>query len=91
MISILYFKSVIPNDDYTLNIVFGNDTELKFPMMQLLKQFRFSPLQNKYVWKTIEIYPTHLEWNEGTFQVAINIEEITPNYLNLHQTRQNLI
>lgn len=76
---ILYFNNAVPKDDYTLNIIFENGYEVKFPMIQLLKQFRFSPLEDLNVWKRVEVYPTHLEWNKGTFQVNLNIEEIVPN------------
>ncbi|WP_209511077.1 DUF2442 domain-containing protein [Sedimentibacter acidaminivorans] len=80
VIFILYFNSVTPNNDYTLSIVFDNYYEIRFPMIHLLKQFRFSPLRDLNVWKRVELFPTHLEWNMGTFQVNLNIEEIVRNF-----------
>lgn len=75
---ILYFKNAVPKDDYTLSIEFSNGSNVEFPFSNMLIQFRFSPLKDKEVWKYVEVFPTHLEWNIGTFQVNLNIEEIVP-------------
>jgi hypothetical protein len=77
---ILYFKNAFPKDDYTLSIEFSNGSNVKFPLGNMLEQFRFSPLKDKEVWKYVEVFPTHLEWNSGTFQVNLNMEEIVPKY-----------
>lgn len=76
---ILYFSNAVPNDDYTLSITYENGYEQKFPMVHLIKQFRFSPLKDVDVWREVEVFPTHMEWNNGTFQVNLNIEEIVTN------------
>lgn len=78
---ILYFKNAIPNDDYTLSIIYESGYEQEFPMVNMLKQFRFSPLQEIKVWKEVEVFPTHMEWNKGAFQVNLNIEEMVPDSL----------
>jgi len=80
VVNITYFKNVIPKEDYILIIIFDNDCELQFPMSNFISQFRFSPLQNIHVWYEVEVFPTHLEWNKGSFQVTLNIEEAYPNY-----------
>ncbi len=51
---------------------------MAYPMMHLLNQLRFSPLRDREVWTKPEVFPTHLEWNQGAYQVTLNIEEITP-------------
>jgi hypothetical protein len=28
----------------------------------------------------LDIFPTHLEWNQGAYQVTLNIEEIISGY-----------
>jgi hypothetical protein len=66
----------VPNDDYTLSIRFENNERLEFPMVHLLCTLRFSPLREHKAWERVEVYPTHLEWKEGTFPVSLNIEEI---------------
>lgn len=48
-------------------------------MAHLIKQLRFSPLIDIDVWNQVEIFPTHLEWNKGTYPVSLNIEEIVLN------------
>lgn len=75
---ILFFKNAVPKDDYILSIEFSNDSIVEFPLDTMLVQFRFSPLKDVCVWKAVEVFPTHLEWNSGTFQVNLNIEEIVP-------------
>lgn len=75
---ILFFKNAVPKDDYTLSIEFSNDSIVEFPLDTMLVQFRFNPLKDECVWKAVEVFPTHLEWNSGTFQVNLNIEEIVP-------------
>ncbi|MEL7646832.1 MAG: hypothetical protein AAGU76_02005 [Sedimentibacter sp.] len=77
---ILYFISAVPKDDNTLSVQFSDSSNVEFPIGSLLVQFRFSPLKDKKVWEKVEVFPTHLEWNSGTFQVNLNIEEIVPNY-----------
>jgi hypothetical protein len=71
-----YFKQVTPNQDYSLSIVFENGSEMGYPMMHLLKQLRFSPLRDRDVWMKLDVFSTHLEWNQGAYQVTLNIEEI---------------
>lgn len=73
---ILKFLEAVPNDDYILSITFENNERLEFSMVQLLYTLRFSPLRDHTAWKRVEVYSTHLEWNEGTFPVSLNIEEI---------------
>ncbi len=75
-----YFKRVTPNEDYSLSIVLENGCTLKYSMVQLVNQLRFTPLKNREVWLYLEVYPTHLEWNKGRFQVTLNIEEIIPDH-----------
>lgn len=76
-----YFKSVIPNHDYSLNIIFENGSEIEYSMAQFLNQLRFSPLKDMDVWMKPDIFSTHLEWNKGSYQVTLNIEEIIPDSL----------
>jgi hypothetical protein len=72
----IYFLEAVPNDDYSLSITFEDGEKLEFSMLDLLCKFRFSPLGQLIVWRRIEVYPTRLEWNSGTFPVSLNIEEI---------------
>ena len=71
-----YFKQVTPNQDYSLSIVFENGGEMGYPMMHLLNQLRFSLLRDRDVWMRLEVFATHIEWNQGAYQVTLNIEEI---------------
>lgn len=75
-----FFRSVTSNNDYSLSIVLESGREIKRSMLHLLSQIRFNPLQDKDVWIQLEVSPTHLEWNAGTYQVTLNIEEIIPDY-----------
>lgn len=77
---IIYFISAVPKEDYILSVVFSNGRNVDFPIGSLLTQFRFSPLKDKKVWREVEVFPTHLEWNSGTLHVDLNIEEIVPNH-----------
>ncbi len=76
MVFIIYFKKVVPKDDYILDIYFDDGSKMNFSMTNLIKQFRFSPLKNHDVWINIDLFPTHLEWNKGNFQTTLNLEEI---------------
>jgi len=75
-----YFKQVTPNQDYSLSIVFENGGAMAYSMKHLLNQLRFRPLKDREVWTKLEVFPTHLEWNQGAYQVTLNIEEITPGH-----------
>lgn len=75
-----FFKSVTPNQDYSLSIIFQNGAAMEYVMMHLLNQLRFSPLKDKDVWMELDVFSTHLEWNRGTRQVTLNIEEIISIY-----------
>lgn len=76
MREIFCFSKAVPNDDYTLSIIFEDGEKLEFSMVNMLHKFRFSPLKQLQVWRHIEVYSTHIEWNEGTFPVTLNIEEL---------------
>jgi len=71
-----YFESVRPNQDYGLSIIFKNGSQLEYSMMHFLSQIRFSPLKDRDAWMKLDVFPTHLEWNKGAYQVTLNIEEI---------------
>lgn len=75
-----FIKSATPNQKYNLSIIFENGSEMEYSMMHFLNQLRFSPLKDRDVWMKLDVFPTHLEWNEGAHQVTLNIEEIIPNY-----------
>lgn len=76
-----FFVSVTPNQNYSLHIIFENGSEIEYDMVRFLNKLRFNPLQDKHVWMQIDVFPTHLEWNKGAYQVTLNIEEIIPNYM----------
>lgn len=62
-----------------MDIIFEDGYKTSFSMAHLIKQLRFSPLIDIDVWNQVEIFPTHLEWNKGTYPVSLNIEEIVLN------------
>lgn len=75
-----FFKSVTPNQDYSLSILFENGSEMEYSMMHFLNQLRFSPLKDRDVWMKLDVFATYLEWNKGACQVTLNIEEIISDY-----------
>jgi hypothetical protein len=76
-----FIKSATPNQKYDLSIIFENGSIMEYSMIHFLEQLRFGPLKDRDVWMKLDVFPTHLEWNKGSYQVTLNIEEIIPNYI----------
>lgn len=70
------FSQVAALKDHDLRILFDDGSQVIFPMASNLVQLRFMPLSDDRVWENLIVYPTHLEWNAGQYQVILNCEEV---------------
>jgi len=62
---IVTFQSVVPMDDYTLEVAMTNGNRLKFDMKPYLNTIEFCPLKDKNVWKNVEMHDICLFWKGG--------------------------
>ena len=72
---IVAFQSVVPMDDYTLEVTMTNSNRLKFDMQPYLNTIEFCPLKDKNVWKNVEVHDTYLFWKGGA-EVELSIDTL---------------
>lgn len=58
--------SVIPNDDYTLQVEFENGSKILFNMQVLVKTIPYARLQELEYFKRVEFDEKALFWREST-------------------------
>lgn len=72
---IVCFQSVVPKEDYKLDITMSNGNRLLLNMTPHLDTVQFCPLKDKAVWKSIEMQDTCLRWI-GKSSVELSIDRL---------------
>ena len=58
-------KKVVPNDDYTINIVFDNEEEKVFDVKPYLDKGIFKELKDPNVFKSVRTFMGSVQWRHG--------------------------
>ena len=58
-------EKVVPNDDYTINIVFDNEEEKVFDVKPYLDKGIFKELKDPNVFKSVRTFMGSVQWRHG--------------------------
>ena len=72
---IVCFQSVVPREDYTLEITMNNGNRLFLDMAAQLETVQLCPLKDKNVWNRVEVKDTYLRWI-AKFPVELSIDRL---------------
>ncbi|WP_053956384.1 DUF2442 domain-containing protein [Inediibacterium massiliense] len=72
---IVCFQSVVPREDYKLDVTMTNGNRLLLNMVPQLETVQFCPLKDKAVWKSVEMQDTFLRWI-GKSPVELSIDRL---------------